>query len=202
MRLLELFCGTKSVSKAVGAQFDEVISLDSNPKEKPTILTDILEWDYRIYPRGYFDAVWASPPCTEYSQLNLTNPHKTPNLPLADKIVEKTIEIIEYYNPDKWFIENPQSGILKNRPFMLGIPFVDYDYCRFSDWGYRKRTRFWGTVDGDDILCYGKNKCANMIGANHKRRPGITTEGLCRVSLTLDEKHRIPPELIKHLFGN
>jgi hypothetical protein len=26
---------------------------------------------------------------------------------------------------------------------MKDIPFYDVDYCMYSDWGYKKRTRIW-----------------------------------------------------------
>jgi len=122
MRLLELFCGTKSVSKAVGDRFTEVISLDLESKFNPTICINILEWDYKVYPKGYFHTIWASPPCQEFSCLNNARPEKIPNLALADALVQKAIEIIEYFNPERFFIENPQSGSLKDRPYMDGIP--------------------------------------------------------------------------------
>lgn len=57
MRLLELFSGTKSVSKAVGHLYDEVVSVDILNKNNPTYCVDILEWDYKQYPVGYFDAI-------------------------------------------------------------------------------------------------------------------------------------------------
>ena len=28
---------------------------------------------------------------------------------------------------------------------MKDIPFIDVDYCMFSDWGYQKPTRIWGS---------------------------------------------------------
>ena len=31
----------------------------------------------------------------------------------ANKIVLKTLEIIDYFKPKYWFIENPQTGLLK-----------------------------------------------------------------------------------------
>ena len=59
-RLLELFCGTKSVGRTFEAAGWEVVSLDILSKFEPTILCDIRSWDYTTFP-GHFDMVWASP---------------------------------------------------------------------------------------------------------------------------------------------
>jgi hypothetical protein len=48
------------------------------------------------------------------------------------------MEIIEYFHPEFLWIEHPRGGMLKHRPFMKNIPFLDVDYCQFSDWGYQK----------------------------------------------------------------
>ena len=32
------------------------------------IKTDIMDCDYQTYALGYFNVVWSSPPCTEYSR--------------------------------------------------------------------------------------------------------------------------------------
>ncbi|CAE7238133.1 unnamed protein product [Symbiodinium natans] len=86
MRLLELFSGTGSVGRAFGW---EVTSLDNNPKASPTICSDILQWDYKAFEPGHFDAVWASPCCTEFSIALKKRPR---NLPLGDALVLKTLE--------------------------------------------------------------------------------------------------------------
>ena len=67
-RLLELFCGTKSIGRAFEAAGWEVVSLDIVSKFEPTILCDIRSWDYALFPPGHFDMVWASPVCAEYSR--------------------------------------------------------------------------------------------------------------------------------------
>ena len=57
-------------------------------------------------------------------------------------ILRKTQEIIEYFQPKTWFLQNPQTGLMKNY-IDPSIPFYDVDYCKYTDWGYRKRTRIW-----------------------------------------------------------
>jgi site-specific DNA-cytosine methylase len=196
MKLLELFSGTKSVSKAVGHLYDEIVSVDILNKNNPTYCCDILLWDYKQYPVGYFDAIWASPPCTEYSVVLNSHPNRLRNLVLANKIVAKTLEIIEYFNPDKWFMENPQSGLLKDQDVVMGIPYYDVDYCMYSNWGYRKRTRIWTTKDNFKPLVCNKN-CGNMTGLKHNKSCGNGRYG----STTLQERYRIPEQLIKDLFN-
>jgi len=204
MRLLELFAGTGSVRKAVGSQFDEIISLDIDPAHNPTIVCDILEWNYKIYPSGYFDVIWASPPCTEFSCLNFTHPEKIPNLNLADSIVKKTIEIIDYFNPSRFFIENPQSGSLKERDYMYSIPYADFDYCQFCNWGYRKRTRIWTCTNAKSKLCPGANHCENMINKRHKFALGNNTynEFWVRGTERIHQRYAIPPALVQYLFSS
>ena len=165
MRLLELFSGTGSIGHAFTAQGWDVVSLDKDPKTDATIHEDILTWDHTIYPSGRFDAIWASPDCTQYS--NARRGAKTPrNLVLADSLVERSLALIAYHAPRAWFIENPQTGMLKDRPFMDGLPFVDVDYCHYGA-KYRKRTRLWNNIDFVGSLCGGPGTCPHMVGRRH-----------------------------------
>lgn len=68
--------------------------------------------------------------------------YKDRDFRLADSIVLKTLEIIEYFQPTIWTIENPQTGYLKSRSFMQGLDYVDTDYCMYGS-TMKKRTRFW-----------------------------------------------------------
>ena len=167
MRVLELFSGSGSVGKVFTQHGWEVVSLDSDVKCDATVREDILEWDHTVFPVGHFDVVWASPCCTQYSCAR--RGAKTPrNLEMADALVKRSLEIIAYFQPQVWFLENPATGLLKSRPFMEGLPWVDVDYCRFSDWGYRKRTRIWTNSGLATGLCEGQGRCPNMVGHRHR----------------------------------
>ena len=50
------------------------------------------------------------------------------------------LEIMEHFDPLMWVIENPATGLLKTRPFMERLPWVDVTYCKYGT-PYRKQTR-------------------------------------------------------------
>ena len=104
----------------------EVTSLDRDMDA--SIQLDIMDWDYTIWPPKTFMFIWASPPCTEYSRAKAVGVRK---LEEADAIVKKTFEIIRYFRPPLGYVvENPQTGLLKDRDFMQGKVYTDVDYCK------------------------------------------------------------------------
>lgn len=165
IKVLELFKGTGSVGKYCSQFPDiyEVISLDIEPRFKATFTESILTWDYKKYEVGHFDIIWASPPCTEYSLCLTSRPR---DFSVGDPIVLKALEIIDYLKPTIWFVENPQTGYLKTRPFMKDIPFYDVSYCKYGH-PLRKQTRIWTNLkDFCPKVC--KQDCENMENGKHK----------------------------------
>jgi len=211
MRCLELFSGTKSVGKVCDLVGIETVSVDLIlPADHQC---DIMDFNYKQYPKDYFDIVWASPPCTEYSILKyshigrkingeiFTREKINENMKEADKLVLKTLEIINYFKSAIWFMENPRTGRLKNRDIVKDLPFYDVDYCMYSDWGYKKQTRIWTNKKDFKGLTCNKN-CGNMIGNLHKTNLG-NTERRLRVngkSHTREDAYRIPQDLIFSLL--
>jgi site-specific DNA-cytosine methylase len=215
---LELFCGTKSVGKLLEKNNYRVISLDFNKKYKPTHCVNILDFDYKQYPVGYFDIIWASPDCRFYSKIQNSwlGRRKTDgeiwtleklekNRSESDRLLVKIFEIIDYLKPRLWCMENPQTGDMKNREPMKNKPFYDADYCMYSDWGYRKRTRFWTNRTGLKLKLCNKY-CGNMIykKKNGKMVPtkhnhGFGNNNSYQIS-SLVKRYRIPEKLLEILL--
>jgi len=194
--LLELFAGTKSVSRAVSDKYDSVVSVDILNKFKPTHVSDIMTWDYKKYAPNHFRTIWASPPCTQYSKAKSRGVR---DIVGANAIVQRTLDIISYFKPDTWFIENPQTGKLKDQPMMQNLPYYDVDYCRYGKL-YRKRTRIWTNLVGfQPRLCRGKGKCTAMEGGHHILSVGCGAPEY-GPGMSLHDKYSIPAQLLTELF--
>jgi site-specific DNA-cytosine methylase len=194
MNVLELFSGTGSVGKCCKQIGYEVVSVDLLLPADHQI--DIMDFDYKQYPKDFFDIVWASPPCTEYSKAKTRGIRKIEE---ANKIVMKTLEIINYFNPEYWFMENPQTGKLKEQLFMKDLPFVDCDYCMYGK-PYRKRTRIWTNKKCNLSLC--NKKCGAFINGKHIGSCGNGNTKYTDKTYSLHEKYSIPEDLIYSLFLN
>ena len=96
-----------------------VYSVDIDPRLHPSIVVDVTVWQYwKCFRPLFFDVIASSPPCTEYSRALMSRPR---NLAAADKIVLAALEIIEYFQPTFWFMENPQRGLLIDRDFRKAV---------------------------------------------------------------------------------
>lgn len=199
-RLLELFSGTGSVGNVARDLGFEVVSLDRDMEAD--FKTDIMDWDPRIYHSGYFDVIWASPPCTEYSRAKTVGIR---DIEGANEVVQRTLDIIEYFEPKFWMIENPQTGLLKDQLCMYGLPFKDIDYCRYG-MPYRKRTRIWNNAFAwqPRPLCNKNCDSMNETGTRHKeeaQRNGSTAERrLTGRRFKQSELYKVPSDLIKEIF--
>lgn len=199
-RLLELFSGTGSVGNVARDLGFEVVSLDRDMEAD--FKTDIMDWDPRIYHSGYFDVIWASPPCTEYSRAKTVGIR---DIEGANEVVQRTLDIIEYFEPKYWMIENPQTGLLKDQLCMYGLPFKDIDYCRYG-MPYRKRTRIWNNAFAwqPRPLCNKNCDSMNETGTRHKeeaQRNGSTAERrLTGRRFKQSELYKVPSDLIKEIF--
>ena len=203
-RLLELFSGTGSIGKAFAKHGWDVVSLDMDPKSGATIIGDFMQWDWQVFPKGHFDCVWASPPCTHYSIARTTA--KTPrDLEGSNRLVARVLECIEYFMPTTCFMENPQTGYLKNQPVVQGLRYRDVSYCVFG-YPYKKATRIWTNSWWDPLPCCCRaSPCEYFRARGHHamsaQRGPAKQGGVLKVGdrCSLSQLHSMPPALCEEI---
>lgn len=175
LRVLVLFSGSGSVEKAIRLLYPDVtlhiIAVDLSPTSSATHIVDIREfartsvfdWD-----PGYFDILWASPPCTEYSRAKSVG-HR--ELGMADTLIAATLACLIWLKPRYWFVENP-VGMLATRPLMLPFqPYLRYvSYCRYGE-PVRKDTCIWTNAPVTNLrICRKGTFCATKAAHGHHTR--------------------------------
>ena len=206
MRLLEVFSGTGSIGRAFGKQGFEVISVDIDKKANATHTCDVLEFDYRQYPPGHFDVLWASPPCTMYSRARTTGGPR--DLEGADRLVRKTLELIEYYRPRFWAFENVGTGLLPKREIVQGLHCSFLTYCKYADADfpkYRKLTAVWHNLPWTPRpVCCKADPCPHIVDGRHpcSAQRGPSRSRFIRPTndrFTLQTLYSMPPLLCEEL---
>jgi hypothetical protein len=198
MRVLELFSGTHSIGVVAKELGFDVVSLDrdldANSKiykeytSPHHIKKDILEWDYKKdYNVGEFDIITASPVCCMWSMIRncwigrkFKNSSEVVSRQTLDRdmdkfgkpLVDKVFEIIEYFKPTYFWVENPKTSKMWNYiktkyPQYENNQYLLFDYCKYSDFGYKKPTIFLTNIKITPKIC--KNDCSNMDTSSKHR---------------------------------
>ena len=136
--LIELFSGSKTVSKSAESFCFKTFSVDYEEKFRPSLVSDMFKIRLDQFPaREKCFIVWASLPCTYFSVLNIayhwekiTYSHRkyfyvpvTQEAKRAVQLLEKTLWLIRNINPVFFFIENPR-GALRHMPQVQTVPFM------------------------------------------------------------------------------
>lgn len=168
---IDLFAGLGGFSQAFeDADGWEVTTVDVEERFDPDVQIDVME----LGSRGTDpDVVLASPPCVDFSVACITDKwdydeyrrpfHLPKKAQVADSIalVFRTLWLVNEWNPDYWFLENPQ-GMLN---VWLNDPVARVDYCAYGS-EYKKPTQLWGHHPPMDYRTCPGSRC------DHRRVDG------------------------------
>ncbi len=205
MKVLDLFCGTKSIARAFEEHGHEVYTVDWNADFEPTLCADIgtLTADDLIkLCGGVPDVIWASPDCTSYSVAAISY-HRTKNpvtgnldavtdyAKRCDEINSHVIDVIKELNPKYFFIENPRGGMRK-MDFVRDLARYTVTYCQYGE-ERMKPTDIWTNHPNPQFKPPCKNGDSCHISAPRGAQTG--TQGIKGAR----DRARIPRELCEHI---
>lgn len=198
MKTVELFCGTKSFSKVAAGLGHETFTVDNDERHAPDLCINILALEPEELPCRP-DILWASPPCEAFSvasighHWNIDHSPKSERAFVAQRIVEKTLSLINATSPRWWFIENPR-GMLRALPLLAAHPRRTVTYCQYGDMRM-KPTDIWTNASWwrPRRICHTDADC-------HERAPRGACNGTQRLSGAI-RRARIPHPLFVEIFA-
>lgn len=205
MKVLELFAGTRSISKAFEARGHETFSIEwSEDFENISLRADVstVTADMILERFGRPDVIWASPDCTTFSIAAISHHRRknpeTGNLDpvsdyakFCDEVDQHVLDLIRALKPRFWFIENPRGGMRK-MAWMKGIPRYTVTYCQYGD-KRMKPTDIWTNHPAPRFRPPCKNGASCHERAPRGSRTG--TQGLKGSK----ERSVIPAALCEHI---
>lgn len=196
MKILEVYCGTKSFSKVAKSKGQEVFTIDFNPKFKPDMVVDMLYFNKNMLPKKWRapDMIWFSPPCQSFS---MSGNSMFLGFPTGSKtyiglvLVYKCIELIQNLKPKFWVIENPRAG-LRSQWFMKSLERTTVSYCQYG-FSYMKPTDIWNNFGFKGRCCKNGSSCHEPAPRGSKR--GIQGEK------SSEKRGVIPPRLCEEILN-
>jgi len=202
MNVLELFAGSRSFSNIADSLGHNTFTSDINAFDKIDYVTNILDFDVDKVPFKP-DIIWASCPCTFFSVASIgkhwhkDHTPKTEQAKLGVKIVQKTLDIIDHFNPKYFYIENPR-GKLRKLDVISSVPYrKTVTYCSYKDSRMKPTDIF--TNDFNWIprnMCHNGNRDCHHEPAPRGSRTG--TQGLKGNY----ERSKIPNELCLEILSD
>lgn len=204
MKVLELFAGTRCISKAFEKRGHQTYSVEWDKNfENISLYADVndltIEKIYELCD-GKPDVIWASPDCTTYSIAGISH-HRCK---VGEKLIPLTAyaiycdltnnhlrALIDIINPTLYFIENPRGGMRK-MPFVRDLPRYTVTYCQYG-FDYMKPTDIWTNHPNPKF----KPPCKNGSPC-HVSCPRGSSTGVQGLSGSRD-RSKIPELLCEHI---
>jgi hypothetical protein len=177
--LLAFISVTGSVGRAFRARGWEVFSANLDPGAEPTLVADVLD----LQPGDL-------PPQVDCIYSRARTRAKTPrDLENSDALVRKVVSLIKHYGAPHWLMENPESGLMKTRKVVAGLPMPCLQVRQALSQEDRLLDKY--RLGAQKTLC--KNDCAASDGKKQ------TASADPRYSL--NELYSIPAALCEKIAG-
>lgn len=201
LKVLELFAGTRSISKEFEKKGHEVFTIELDKQH------DNIDWYEDINKIraedilerfGRPDIIWSSNPCEKFSVAAIgkhwikgTNLPKTEETKMHLEMLEHTVKLIKELNPRFFFIENPR-GKMRKMDCMQELPRYTVTYCQYGD-KRMKPTDIWTNHPDPKFkpMCKNGDPC-------HEPAPRGSQSGTQGIK-TYKDRSRIPEQLCKHI---
>lgn len=206
MIVLELFAGTRSVSKEFEKKGHKTYSIEWDKQFKNIDIYDDInnittKKIIKLCGGGKPDIIWASPDCTTYSVAGISHHRKKDKdgnlIPISEyaKFCDKTnkhvLDLIQELKPKYYFIENPR-GALRKMDFMKGLYRYTITYCQYGD-TRMKPTDIWTNYYNPQF----KEPCKNGDSC-HEAAPRGSKTGTQGIDNVVD-RSKIPEEFCKYI---
>jgi hypothetical protein len=153
VKMLDMFCGTKSMSNVFKEAGHDVFTIDFDSQHSPDLCIDIMDLELDMLPWKP-DYIHASPDCSCFSVASIGhhwNPDRTPKTQKCKDsiaLIEKTVKFILKTNPVCYSIENP-TCITRKLEIMKKLEKMGFrntvTYCQYGD-SRMKKTDFWHNI--------------------------------------------------------
>lgn len=205
MKVLELFAGTRSISRAFEKNGHKTYSVEwCKDFENISLYADIGKLtvdDVIKLCNGKPDVIWASPDCTTYSVMAISYHReresdgnlkaKTEYARFCDETNAHVVELIKELDPTYYFIENPVGGLRKMN-FMKELPRYTVTYCQYGE-TRQKPTDLWTNHPNPRF----KPQCKRGAPC-HESSPRGSRCGTQKIKNSRD-RARIPDLLCEHI---
>jgi hypothetical protein len=143
--MVELFCGSGNITRSFKDAGFHTFGIDNRKRLnvcEPDLKTDILKVDIDILREAYPDIIYAGVPCNAFSNA-AGNYYRDgtgykESTKYFQKLLKKTLQIIEEIKPALYYIENPKASLRYNK---LMIDFLartsgTIKQCTLSSYGF------------------------------------------------------------------
>ena len=206
-KMLDLFCGTKSMAKAFERAGWETYTVDWEPEFEPTLCCDVNTLTVEKIIElcgGVPDFVHLSPDCSSYSVAAIFHHRKqnkatgeleaiTDYAKFCDKTNAYIIDlIVNKLKPKFYTIENPRAAMRK-MDFVKDLPRYTTTYCQWGD-TRMKATDIWTNIPNPNFPC-----CKNGDSC-HEAAPRGSRTGTQGIKGSKD-RSRIPDALCDYIVS-